>query len=37
LEAISSTNYIINKIPYKKLDKISYDLWYGPRPSYKYI
>ena len=32
-EAILSANYILNKLPQKKLDKTSYELWKGQRPN----
>jgi hypothetical protein len=34
---ILSTNYILNKTPYKKLGKISYELLNSQSPSYKYL
>ena len=36
-EALLSTNYILNKLPHKKLDKTPYSLWKGLSPSYKYL
>ena len=36
-EALLSTNYILNKLPHKKLDKTPYSLWKGQSPSYKYL
>ena len=36
-ESILTYNYILNKIPHKKLEKISYELWKGRRHSYKYL
>ena len=36
-EALLSANYILNKLPYKKLDKTPYSLWKGWSPSYKYV
>ena len=36
-EALLSSNYILNKLPHKKLDKTPYSLWKGWRPSYKYL
>ena len=36
-EALLSTNYILNKLPHKKLDKTPYTLWKGWSPSYKYL
>ena len=32
-----SSNYILNRLPHKKLDKTSYELWKGRSPSYKYL
>ena len=32
-----SANYILNRLPHKKLDKTPYELWKGPSPSYKYL
>ena len=32
-----SANYILNKLPHKKLDKTPYSLWKGWSPSYKYL
>ena len=32
-----SANYILNKLPHKKLDKTPYSLWKGRSPSYKYL
>lgn len=32
-----SANYILNRLPYKKLDKAPYELWKGHSPSYKFI
>ena len=36
-EALLSANYILNKLPHKKLDKTPYSLWKGRIPSYKYL
>ena len=36
-EALLSANYILNKLPHKKLDKTPYTLWKGRSPSYKYL
>jgi hypothetical protein len=36
-EDILSRNYILNKTPYKKLGKISYELFNAQSSSYKYI
>ncbi|KAK9944760.1 hypothetical protein M0R45_010310 [Rubus argutus] len=36
-EALLSSNYILNKLLHKKLDKTPYELWKGRRPSYKYL
>ena len=36
-KALLSTNYILNKLPHKKLDKTSYSLWKGRSPSYEYL
>jgi hypothetical protein len=36
-EAILSANYILNKVPRKKVDKTPYELWHGRQPSYKYL
>ena len=36
-EALLSVNYILNKLPHKKLDKTPYTLWKGRSPSYKYL
>ena len=36
-EAVLSANYVLNKIPRKKLDKSPYELWHGRVPSYKYL
>ena len=36
-EALLSANYILNKLPHKKLDKTPYSLWKGRSPSYKYL
>ena len=36
-EALLSANYILNRLPHKKLDKTPYELWKGRSPSYKYL
>jgi hypothetical protein len=36
-EAILSANYILNKLPQKKLDKTPYELWKGRTPSYQFL
>ena len=36
-EALLSANYVLNKLPHKKLDKTPYELWKGHAPSYKYL
>ena len=36
-EAILSANYILNKVPRKKVDKTSYELWKGVKHSYKFL
>ena len=36
-EAILSVNYLLNKVPKKKVEKTSYELWKGIKPSYKYL
>ena len=36
-EALLSANYILNRLPHKKLDKTLYELWKGRSPSYKYL
>lgn len=36
-EAILTANYILNKVPHKKLDKTPYELWKGRKPSFKYL
>ena len=36
-EAILSANYILNKVPQKKVDKTPYELWKGVKPSYKFL
>ena len=35
--ALLSSNYILNKLPHKKLDNTPYSLWKGRSPSYKYL
>ena len=34
-EAILSANYLLNKVPKKKVEKTPYELWKGMKPSYK--
>ena len=36
-EAVLSANYILNKLPQKKLDKTPYELWKGRMPSYQFL
>ena len=36
-EAVLAANYILNKIPKKKVDKSPYELWHGRAPSYKHL
>ena len=36
-EALLSKNYILNRLPHKKLDKTPNELWKGQSPSYKYL
>ena len=36
-EAILSSNYILNKLPKKKTNKTSYELWKGRKHSYKFL
>jgi transposase InsO family protein len=36
-EAILTANYLLNKIPKKKVDKTPYELWKGVKPSYTYL
>ena len=36
-EAILSANYILNKLPKKKTNKTSYELWKGKMPSYQFL
>ena len=36
-EAILSANYILNKLPKKKINKTSYQLWKVSIPSYKFL
>ena len=36
-EALLSANYILNKIPHKKIGKTPYELWNGRLPSYKFM
>ncbi|KAL6218155.1 hypothetical protein ACLB2K_011371 [Fragaria x ananassa] len=36
-DAILSANYLLNKVPKKKEEKTSYELWKGRKPSYDYL
>ena len=36
-ESILTANYLLNKLPHKKLEKTPYELWKGKSPSYKYL
>ena len=36
-EALLSANYVLNKLPHRRLDKTPYELWKGFVPSYKYL
>ena len=36
-EAVLSANYVLNKVPHKKLDKTPYELWKGHGPNLKYL
>ncbi|GAB2291261.1 hypothetical protein Dimus_038157 [Dionaea muscipula] len=36
-EAILTVNYILNKVPRKKIDKTPYELWHGRKLSYDYL
>ncbi|RVW17127.1 Retrovirus-related Pol polyprotein from transposon TNT 1-94 [Vitis vinifera] len=36
-EAILTANYLLNKVPKKKAEKTSYELWKGRKPSYTYL
>ena len=36
-EALLSANYVLNKLPHKRLDKTPYKLWKGHVSSYKYL
>ena len=36
-EALLIANYILNRVPHKKLDLILFELWHGRTPSYNYI
>ena len=36
-EASLSANYILNKVPRKKVDKTPYELWKGRKPSYRFL
>ena len=36
-EALLTANYILNRVPHKKLDLIPFELWHGRTPSYHYL
>ena len=36
-EVILSANYLLNKVPKKKVEKTLYELWRGQQSSYKYL
>ena len=36
-EAILTANYLLNKVPKKKIEKTLYELWKGRKPSYNYL
>ncbi|XP_074579060.1 uncharacterized protein LOC141835562 [Curcuma longa] len=36
-EAVLTVNYLLNKVPRKKIEKSPYELWKGRQPSYKYL
>ena len=36
-ETILTSNYLLNKVPYKKEEKTPYELWKGRTPSYQYL
>ena len=36
-ETILSSNYLLNKVPKKKAEMTSYELWKGIKSSYKYL
>ena len=36
-EAVLSANYLLNKVPRKTETKTPYELWFGRKPSYKYL
>ncbi|XP_074578534.1 uncharacterized protein LOC141835014 [Curcuma longa] len=36
-EAVLTANYLLNKVPRKKIEKSPYELWKGRQPSYKYL
>ena len=36
-DAVLSANYLLNKVPRKKMKKTPYELWKGRTPSYKYL
>ena len=36
-EALLTVNYILNRVPYKKIDFILFELWHGRALSYHYL
>ena len=36
-EALLTANYILNRVPYKKLSLMPFELWHGRAPSYHYL
>ena len=36
-EALLTANYILNRIPHRKLGLIPFELWHGRTPSYHYL
>ena len=36
-EALLPANYILNRVPHKKLGLIPFELWHGRTPSYHYL
>ena len=36
-EAILSANFILNRVPHKKLNQTPYEVWKGWRPTYNYL
>ena len=36
-EALSTANYLLNRIPHKKSQNIPYEKWKGRKPSYKFL